>query len=169
MICSMEEQRRRGGSVAGRVADCGSMEVAVEVEVKGPCRMDGVYEKGASRGMFLAARRTDLVDCQSDVYKRVPPNNPTTRTFTSIQPSTSDSSSSLLCIIFPRHLRILSRSIPTFPSPVPSPGSHINIYQDRFAHALDLRDDALQVERFGEHDLEYLLHIDAGARAAEDE
>ena len=27
MICSMEEQRRRGGSVAGRVADCGSMGV----------------------------------------------------------------------------------------------------------------------------------------------
>jgi hypothetical protein len=47
--------------------------------------------------------------------------------------------------------------------------SHVDVEQDGLADAVDLRDDALEVERFGEDDLEDLLHVDARRGRAEDE
>mgnify|MGYP007051631505 CR=1 FL=1 len=38
--------------------------------------------------------------------------------------------------------------------------SDVNVDQDRFANAFDLRNDTFKVECFGKHDLEDLLDVD---------
>lgn len=38
--------------------------------------------------------------------------------------------------------------------------SYVDVHQYGLAHTVDLWDDAFEVERLGEHDLEDLLHVD---------
>ena len=47
--------------------------------------------------------------------------------------------------------------------------SYVDVHEYRLADAVNLGDDALEVECLREHDLEYLLHVDRRGGRAEDE